>query len=151
MARMYSKGHGKSKSSKPFSTAPPSHITLDEVTNIVIDLSKKGKTGAEIGKILRDEHGVGKISSIADCTMLELLKKNNIAPEIPDDVKAIEKKCLAIYNHIKKEWNDKDARYRLKHKESRLHRLVRYYKTKGVLPAAFKPASFKLNKKMKSN
>lgn len=148
---MYSNGHGKSKSSKPFSTAPPTHITQDQVTEIIIDLSKKGKTGAEIGKILRDVHGVGHITNIADCTMLEFLKKNNIAPQIPDDVRAIEKKCLSIYNHIKKEWNDKTARYRLKHKESRLHRLVRYYKTKGVLLPSFKPASFKLNKKMKVN
>lgn len=144
---MYSKGHGKSKSRKPFTTAPPTHISEKEVIEIVINLAKKGNSCSEIGKVLRDNYGVGSIYSMTNSTMLELLKQHNLAPKIPDDVISIEKKCISIYNHLKKETGDKNAFYRLKQKESRLHRLIRYYKSKEILPKDFKTAFFKLKKK----
>ena len=151
MARMYSKGHGKSQSIKPYCNIPTSHsdLTQNELTDIIVDLGRKGKATPEIGNILRDEFAIGRQKNITNLKLSQILKNAGVASKIPEDVVAIEKKCLSIYSHIKKFWNDKTARYRLKHAESLLHRIIRYYKTKGVLEKSYKPSSFKLDKKFK--
>merc|ERR1712150_63707 len=123
MARMYCNGHGKSKSTLPYTLVPPTHVKTTEaqLTGLIVDLAKKGTTGAQIGNILRDEYAIGQSSSITNRKILKVLKDNEAAPAIPDDIRCVEKKCQAIYNHIRKNWNDKDARFRLKHKEGLLH------------------------------
>merc|ERR1712203_1282738 len=45
---------------------------------------------------------------------------------------------FSIRKHLERNRKDKDAKFRLILVESRIHRLARYYKTKGVLPPTFK-------------
>ena len=59
---------------------------------------------------------------------LVLLKKKGIAPEIPEDLYYLMKKAVAMRKHIEKNKRDKDSKYRLILVESKIHRLVRYYK-----------------------
>ena len=48
------------------------------------------------------------------------------------------KKAVSIRKHLERNRKDKDAKFRLILIESRIHRLARYYKTKGVLPPNWK-------------
>ena len=61
-----------------------------------------------------------------------------LAPEIPEDLYHLIKKAVAIRKHLERNRKDKDSKFRLILVESRIHRLARYYKTSGQLPAVWK-------------
>ena len=66
---------------------------------------------------------------------MRILKKNGIAPEIPEDLYNLIKKAVAVRKHLEKFRKDKDSKFRLILIESRIHRLARYYKRTKKLPA----------------
>jgi len=56
------------------------------------------------------------------------LKKNGLAPEIPEDLYHLIKKAVNVRKHLEKNRKDKDGKFRLILVESRIHRLARYYR-----------------------
>ncbi|TKA49942.1 hypothetical protein B0A53_06541, partial [Rhodotorula sp. CCFEE 5036] len=48
------------------------------------------------------------------------------------------KKAVQVRKHLERNRHDKDSKFRLILIESRIHRLARYYRTKGQLPPTFK-------------
>merc|ERR1711933_152278 len=70
--------------------------------------------------------------------ILRILKGKGMAPELPEDCYYLIKKAVSIRKHLERNRKDKDAKFRLILVESRIHRLARYYKTKGVLPPTWK-------------
>lgn len=61
-----------------------------------------------------------------------------LAPEIPEDLYHLIKKAVSVRKHLERNRKDKDSKYRLILIESRIHRLARYYKKTGQLPAVWK-------------
>ena len=88
--------------------------------------------------ILRDSSGIAQVKSITGSKILRLLKKNGLAPEIPEDLYMLIKKAVMIRKHLERNRQDKDGKFRLILVESRIHRLARYYRTSRKLPATFK-------------
>ena len=78
------------------------------------------------------------MKSITGSKILRLLKKNGLAPEIPEDLYMLIKKAVTIRKHLERNRQDKDGKFRLILVESRIHRLARYYRTSRKLPATFK-------------
>ena len=109
-----------------------------EVEEHVCKLAKKGLTPSQIGVILRDSSGIAQVKSITGSKILRLLKKNGLAPEIPEDLYMLIKKAVMIRKHLERNRQDKDGKFRLILVESRIHRLARYYRTSRKLPATFK-------------
>ena len=79
--------------------ANPAKLKSAEVEKIIVDLAKKGNSTAQIGLILRDQHGVprakdsvGKISKVA--------KKSNV--KLVSEKELLEKNLEAIRKHIEK-------------------------------------------------
>lgn len=142
MGRMHSSGKGKSGSMKPFTTTIPTYMveSIPEIKKTVIHLANRGNPCATIGAILRDQYGVGNCADVLGSNLLEFLKQNNAAPVIPDDLAALVARANSIRLHLKNFKKDNSAKYRLILINSRLHRLVRYYKEKNVLPGNWKPA-----------
>ncbi|POY74999.1 hypothetical protein BMF94_1975 [Rhodotorula taiwanensis] len=83
------------------------------------------------------------------------IKTAGLAPQIPEDLyhasqtlterkKRAEgltlliKKAVQVRKHLERNRHDKDSKFRLILIESRIHRLARYYRTKGQLPPTFK-------------
>ncbi|GAA6041441.1 hypothetical protein NBRC10512_006007 [Rhodotorula toruloides] len=56
---------------------------------------------------------------------------------LPRSIKQI-KKAVQVRKHLERNRNDKDSKFRLILIESRIHRLARYYRTKGQLAPTFK-------------
>lgn len=131
---------GKASSALPYKRSAPSwlKITSDDVDALVCKLAKKGLTPSQIGVILRDSHGVAQVKSVTGCTILRLLKKNGLAPELPEDLYHLIKKAVAVRKHLERNRKDKDSKFRLILIESRIHRLSRYYKRSKQLPAVWK-------------
>lgn len=126
---------------KPFTTTIPTYLpeTIAEIEKTIIHMANRGNTAAMIGTVLRDQYGIGNVADVVGTNMLAFMKKNNCAPVIPDDLAALINKASSIRKHLATFKKDNDAKYRLILVNSRLHRLVRYYKGKCVLPTNWKP------------
>jgi ribosomal protein S15P/S13E len=65
------------------------------------------------------------VKAVTGSKILRLLKKNLLAPEIPEDLYMLIKKAVAVRKHLERNRKDKDSKFRLILIESRIHRLVR--------------------------
>ena len=137
---MYNRRKGISKSALPYRRTPPSWLKTSpsEVLEQVTKLAKKGLTPSQIGVILRDSHGIAQVSHVTGSKILRMLKKNGLAPDIPEDLYCLIKKAVQVRKHLDKFRGDKDAKFRLILIESRIHRTARYYKAVKALPPNWK-------------
>jgi small subunit ribosomal protein S13e len=137
MGRMYGSGKGISKSSIPYKKKPPRWLNIDstDVVKQIETLAKKGYKPSQIGVILRDNFAIPQSRLITGAKILRILKKKGLAPQIPEDLYALMKRAVTIRKHIEKNKRDKDSKYRLILVESKIHRLVRYYKLTKQIPS----------------
>mmetsp|Transcript_52982 Transcript_52982/g.72354 ORF Transcript_52982/g.72354 Transcript_52982/m.72354 type:complete len:152 (-) Transcript_52982:388-843(-) len=140
MGRLHSKGKGVAGSALPYKRSPPQWLksTSVEVEEQVCRLAKKGLRPSAIGVILRDSSGIAQVGSVTGQKILRLLKKNGLAPEIPEDLYFLIKKAVSVRKHLERNRKDKDSKFRLILIESRIHRLARYYRTARKLPPNWK-------------
>lgn len=93
---------------------------------------------SQIGVVLRDSHGVAQVKAVTGQKILRLLKRNGLAPSLPEDLYHLIKKAVSIRKHLERNRNDKDSKFRLILVESRIHRIARYYKTAKTLPPTWR-------------
>merc|ERR1712045_357667 len=113
-------------------------LSNEEVREQIFKLAKKGMTPSQIGVILRDSHGVAQVRHVTGNKILRILKSKGMAPDLPEDICSLIKKAVSIRKHLERNRKDKDSKFRLILVESRIRRLARYYKIKGVLPPTWK-------------
>jgi len=137
---MYGSGKGISKSSIPYKKRPPRWLNIDssDVIKQIEALAKKGYKPSQIGVILRDNFAIPQSRLITGGKILRILRKKNLAPEIPEDLYHLMKRAVSIRKHIEKNKRDKDSKYRLILVESKIHRLVRYYKLTKNIPSSWR-------------
>ncbi len=140
MGRMHAPGKGISRSSLPFRRAPPTWCKVDaeKVKEEIVKFAKKGLTPSQIGCELRDKQGVPQVASITGAKILRILKTARLAPSIPEDLYHLVKKAVNVRKHLQRNRKDKDSKFRLILIESRVHRLARYYKTRGQIQPNWK-------------
>ncbi|CAG5113745.1 Oidioi.mRNA.OKI2018_I69.chr2.g7835.t1.cds [Oikopleura dioica] len=140
MGRMHAPGKGISGSALPYRRSVPSwqKTSAEEVKDIIAKLAKKGYKPSLIGVHLRDTHGVGKSHYLTGSKILRVLKSMGAAPELPEDLYFMIRKAVGMRKHLERNRKDKDGKFRLILIESRIHRLARYYREKGVVPPNFK-------------
>lgn len=138
MARMYKSRSGKSGSSKPFVSDAPSWSNTDKeaVTELILELAKSGKTTAEIGTILRDQHAVPNARLVIGMRIGKLLSDNGIGGKYPEDMMNLMRQAVGIINHLGS-GNHKDLHNKrsLELTEAKIRRLARYHMSEGKLPA----------------
>ncbi len=130
MARMYSKKKGKSGSKKPLAGKKPTWIryTKKEIELLITKFAKEGKTTSEIGIILRDSYGIPDAKQITGKSVSAVLKEKNIAHEVPEDILALLRRSMLIRKHLEGNKHDMSALRGLQLTESKIKRLVKYYK-----------------------
>ncbi|XP_040564916.1 small ribosomal subunit protein uS15 [Lepeophtheirus salmonis] len=140
MGRMHAPGKGISQSALPYRRSVPTWLKLtpSEVKEQIYKLAKKGLTPSQIGVILRDSHGVAQVRFVTGNKILRILKSEGLAPDLPEDIYYLIKKAVNIRKHLERSRKDRDAKFRLILIESRIYRLARYYKIKGVLPPTWR-------------
>ncbi|HDI72834.1 MAG TPA: 30S ribosomal protein S15 [Candidatus Altiarchaeales archaeon] len=135
MARMHARKKGKSGSKHPLRTAKPDFVAYDqsEIEELIVKLAKEGNSPSMIGIILRDQYGIPSVKEVTEKKIGYFLKKNKLAPEIPEDLQNLIKKAINLRKHLERNAKDKHNKRGLQLIESKIHRLSKYYRRKGRL------------------
>lgn len=139
MARMHSGKHGKSGSTKPVRKTPPSWLKYKpfEVEKLVVKLAKEGKTSAQIGIILRDSYGIPSVKSVTGKNVYAVMLENKVTKDLPEDLHNLIKKVIETDAHMLKNKKDTSAKRGIQLTESKIRRLVKFYKRTGAIPATW--------------
>ncbi len=137
---MHSWGKGISRRCLPYKKSPPNwlQISVNDLSETICKFARKGLTPSQIGVLLRDQHGIPQVKYITGSKIIRILRKNKLAPKIPEDLYFLIKKAVSIRKHLEKNRKDKDSKFRLILVESRIHRIARYYRLSEQLPATWK-------------
>jgi len=140
MARMHSRKKGKSGSTRPSERKKQTWVKYNakEVESLVTKLAKQEKTASEIGLILRDSYGIPDVKVITDKKITQILEENKLNSNIPEDLLNLIKKHINLTSHRESNKQDKTANRGLQLTESKINRLVKYYKNTGKLPKDWK-------------
>ena len=145
---MHTRRHGRSSSKRPAERSNPEWVRYrpGEVENIIHKLAREGMTASRIGLVLRDQYGIPDIKALTGKTLLKVLEEKRAAPDVPEDLMNLIKKSVKIKAHIEENAQDKFSMRSLSLTESKIRRLVSYYKETGKLAAdwTYDPAKIKL-------
>ncbi|GAB6946606.1 30S ribosomal protein S15 [Vulcanisaeta sp. JCM 16161] len=111
--------------------------TQEEVEQLVVELAKRGFSPSMIGIILRDQYGIPLVKPILGKSITEVLQEHGLAPQIPEDLMNLIRRAIKIRKHLEEHPKDLSARRGLNLVESKIHRLIKYYKRVGKLPQDF--------------
>lgn len=138
MARIYARKRGKAGSKRPLVPATWVEYSAEEIERLVVKLAKDGLEPSAIGRVLRDQYGIPSVQAVTGKPMLTLLAANNLVPKIPSDLMALLRQAVALHNHLARHKRDSTSKRGLELLESKIRRLVKYYKAAGRLPADWK-------------
>ncbi len=140
MARMHSRKRGKSGSKRPVKKTVPSWVRYKskEAEQIVVKLSKEGYTGSQIGLHLRDNYGIPDIKAVTKKTVSQILKEKKLLGELPEDLMAVIRSNVHVRAHLENNHKDMTAKRGQQLAESKIKRLVKYYKRTGRIASDWK-------------
>jgi small subunit ribosomal protein S15 len=140
MARMHTRKKGKSRSKKPSTKVAPEWVEYSpaEVEDLVEKLMKEGHTPALVGLVLRDQYGIPSVKNSTGKTVTKIMKEKGAKIEYPEDFLNLVKRSVSMRKQTTKNKKDYFNKTRLNRVESKIKRLVIYYKKKGVLPEGWK-------------
>lgn len=140
MARMHSGAKGKSGSLKPENKTKPTWLRYSEkeVEMLILKMAKEEMSSAQIGVVLRDSYGIPDIKLILGKSITAIMKEKGIEFKVPEDMENMMRRVLDLKKHIEFNHKDYTAKRGLQLTESKIRRLMKYYKKTKVLPADWK-------------
>jgi small subunit ribosomal protein S15 len=137
---MHSRKRGKSGSTRPARLEKPVWVELsaDEVENEVVKLARRGLSKSKIGIMLRDSYGVPLVKVVTGKSISQILQENGVESPLPEDLTNLVKKALTLREHLESNHKDLESRKGLQRTESKIYRLIKYYKKSKVLAPDFK-------------
>ncbi|HYY47995.1 MAG TPA: 30S ribosomal protein S15 [Thermoplasmata archaeon] len=143
MARLHAHRKGKSGSTRPFLKANPKWVTAEkgELEDTILRLHQEGLSAAAIGVRVRDGLGVPSVRLATGRSVTQILKSKGAKIAIPDDLAGLIKRATNLQTHLKEHGKDLSNKRGLQLIESKIRRLSRYYKDRGILPKSWDYAS----------
>jgi small subunit ribosomal protein S15 len=140
MARMHSRAKGVSGSKKPLKKSVPTWVRYKptEVESLVTKAGKDGLSPSQIGLLMRDTYGIPDVKNLTGKPILKILKEKGVAPSLPEDLRALIKKAALVRKHLDENKLDYTAKHGLLLTESKIGRLIKYYKGANILPMDWK-------------
>ena len=131
---------GTSHATRPVGKRPPAwaKYTPEEVESLVVKLARDGNGPSRIGVVLRDQHGIPLSKPIAGKSVSQIMQQAGLAPSVPEDLEVLLRKASRLVVHLERNKKDKYNVRALQNVEAKIHKLSRYYKREGVLPADWK-------------
>ena len=135
MARMHSRRKGKAGSTYPVNATHPDWcpLTVSEIDERIVSLANAGNHAAQIGSLLRDRYGVPSVKLATGKRVMDILKEHNLQRQIPEDLRFLIQKALRVRKHLETNKKDLHNNRRMRLVEQKIHRLSKYYKSKGIL------------------
>ena len=96
-------------------------------------LNKEGQTPSQIGLHLRDVYGVPDVKILCGKSITTILKEKKVLDPMPEDLMALIKKLVMIKKHLEENKQDKVGLRGMQLTESKIQRLIKYYKRSGRL------------------
>jgi small subunit ribosomal protein S15 len=136
MSRMHASRRGRSGSKRPLVDKTPGWVqqSPDEVKDLVAKMAGEGVSMAKIGLILRDQYAVPNVMLVTGKSMKEICAEKGIKAELPEDLSALMRRAVSLNGHIKNNPKDRHNIRGMQLVESKIRRLVKYYKREGILP-----------------
>ncbi|MDD3263499.1 MAG: 30S ribosomal protein S15 [Candidatus Nanoarchaeia archaeon] len=130
MARIHSRHKGKSRSKKSLHKIVPTWVQYkpNVIEHLILKLAKEGNSASQIGMILRDSYGIPDVRMILGKKITKILEEKNLAKEFPEDLYSLIKRAVVLREHIATNNHDVVAKRGLLYTESKILRLVKYYK-----------------------
>ena len=140
MGRMHTHNHGKAHSIRPIELKKPDWIKMEskEIEELIVKYAKEGMTSSQIGIKLRAQHAIPLVKPILNKTISDVLKENDLVPEIPEDLNNIVLRAVNLQKHLKENKSDSRNVRSLELIEAKVHRLSTHYKNKGIIPKKWK-------------
>lgn len=136
---MHSRDKGKSGSTKPAKKIPSwAPYKEKEVEKLVIKFSKAGKSTSEIGMILRDAYGINSVKALTSKKVNQILEENGLVKILPEDLLNLIRKMVDVKAHFDKNRQDMTSKRGLQLTQSKIMRLIKYYKKNKRLAADWK-------------
>jgi small subunit ribosomal protein S15 len=110
----------------------------EEIEELILKLKKEGHSTSMTGIILRDQYGIPDVKLITGLKITQILEKHNQGLEYPEDLMNLIRKAVNIRDHLKENPKDLHTRRGLRIVESKIRRLVSYYRNEGVLPEGWR-------------
>jgi small subunit ribosomal protein S15 len=136
MSRMHASRRGRSGSKRPLTDKVPEWVqqSPDEVKDMVAKMAGEGVSMAKIGLILRDQHAIPNVRLVTGMSMKEICAEKGVKFELPEDLSDLMRRAVKLSGHIKTNKKDNHNIRGMHLIESKIRRLVKYYKREGVLP-----------------
>lgn len=131
---------GKSHSRRPVSKRAPSwcRYSPEEAEAFVIKLAKEGHPPSRIGVLLRDQYGIPLIKLVVGKSVTEIMESADIKLETPEDLNNLLQKATRLRRHLAKNKADAVNKRALELVTSKIRRLAKYYKKRGILSEDWK-------------
>ena len=136
MSRMHSKRKGSSGSKKPLLTENPKWVQQSpgEIMDLVAKMAGEGMSMAKIGLVLRDQHAIPNVRLATGKSIKTICEEKGVKFELPEDLQALMKRAVSMTDHVNKNPKDLHNLRGRKLMESKIRRLVKYYKREGIIP-----------------
>jgi len=137
---MYSRKHGCSGSHRPLDRKKPTWVGTSnkEIELIIGKLAKEGKGASQIGLVLRDSYGIPDVKLILGKKIRQILEEKKLTHELPEDLFNLIQRIILIQKHLESNHKDMTAKRGLQLSESKVMRLLKYYKKIGRMPHTWK-------------
>ncbi len=110
----------------------------EEIEELIVKLHKEGQSTSQIGIILRDQYGIPSTKVVVGAKITEILEKNGTNFEYPEDLLNLIKRAVNIREHLEENPKDIHSKRGLIKIESKIRRLVKYYRRNNVLPEGWR-------------
>jgi len=140
MARLHSGKKGRSSSTKPTWTTEPEWVDYSqkEIENLIIKLANENYSSGMIGMRLRDQYGVPDVKTFLKKGISKVLKEKGLYPEYPEDLLNLMKRAVNLRKHMQANPKDLHNKRGLQMIESKVRRLVKYYKSQNILDVSWR-------------
>jgi small subunit ribosomal protein S15 len=140
MARMHSRDKGKSGSNRPALKEKISWVRYKpkEIELLIVKLAKEGIKASRIGLVLRDSYGIPSVKDLVGKSITKIMREKKLLGDIPEDLLDLIKRSVQLKKHLEENHKDNTAKRGLRLTESKINRLIKYYKGTEVLSSEWK-------------
>lgn len=140
MARIHARRRGQASSTRPYRNQPPEWMIHDKefIIKKIEELRRQGQSTAMIGVFLRDQYGIPNVKEILGVKISAIVEELDLKPKYPEDLVNLVRRATNLRRHLEDNKKDLHSKRGLQLIESKIRRLVKYYKKKGIFPTNWK-------------